>query len=64
MNHTLIQNQTVCYGGQYVAFKEFEDHVVIASGPTPQEVYDEAVAKGYKDPVVAFVPPRGIVQIY
>ncbi|GAJ01701.1 unnamed protein product, partial [marine sediment metagenome] len=30
----------------------------------PQKVYEEAVKKGYFEPVIAFIPSKDIVQIY
>lgn len=62
MIQTLIQETGL--GGKYVAFKSFEDHSVIGQGKTPQEAYQVAVQKGFKDPVITFVPEKDMVQIY
>jgi hypothetical protein len=52
------------YGGQYVATKSFADKTVVSHGLNPADVHAEAKEKGYKDPVVVYIPPKGIVQIY
>jgi hypothetical protein len=62
MEQTLIRERK--YNGRYVALKDFDDHVVIADGNDPQEVYELAVKKGYPDPVIIYVPLKDMVQIY
>ncbi len=62
MIQTLIENNS--FNGKYVAMKSFKDHSVVGSGDSPQEAHKKAVQKGYPDPVVTFVPTKGIVQIY
>jgi hypothetical protein len=62
MIQTLIQSSK--FNGKYVALKDFKDHTVIAEGTTPKEVQDSAFQKGYKDPVITFVPAKNMVQIY
>lgn len=52
------------YGGRYVATKDFDDNTVIADSKDPKEAYDLAVKKGFRDPVIFFVPIEGMVQIY
>jgi hypothetical protein len=62
MEQTLIKNKK--YNGRYVAIKDFDDKTIIGDGKNPQEAYEKAVKKGYKDPVVLFVPIKNMVQIY
>ena len=62
MAQTLIKDKR--YLGKYVAMKDFEDTTIISSGRTPQEVYEEALHKGCKNPVIVFVPLKGMIQIY
>ena len=62
MIKTLIKNSN--FNGKYVAMKAFSDHTVIGEGKTPQEAYEKASKKGYKAPVVTFIPIKGMVQIY
>jgi hypothetical protein len=52
------------YGGKYVATKSFADKRVISHGNDPVKVFNDAKKKGHKDPVVFYVPPKGMVQIY
>lgn len=62
MGQTLIKEKK--YSGCYVAIEDFDKGVVISSGKDPQKVYEEAVKKGYFEPVIAFIPSKDIVQIY
>ena len=62
MIKTLLKNNN--FNGKYVAMKTFEDHTVIADGVTPQEAYEKAAKIGCKNPVVVFIPTKGMVQIY
>ena len=52
------------YNGRYVAIKDFNDHIVVADGKDPQEVYELALKKGCPDPVILYVPLKDMVQIY
>jgi len=54
----------VKYSGQYVAIKDINDPVVIASGDDPQKIYEEAARKGYSEPVILYIPAKDMVQIY
>jgi len=52
------------YNGKYVAMKSVNDTTVVGDGRTPQEAYEMAVKKGYPNPVMTFIPTKGMVQIY
>lgn len=62
MKHTLLKSRK--YGGKYVALKDFANKTVVGCGGNPQEAYKKAVKRGYKDPVILFVPVKGMVHIY
>ena len=62
MNQVLIKDKK--YSGQYVIVKDFDDHTVITHGDDPQDAYNRAIAAGYKEPVILFVPSKNMVQIY
>lgn len=62
MDQTLINSNK--YNGLYIAIKDFGDNTVITSGKKPQEIYEEALKRGYKEPVILYVPKSGMVQIY
>jgi hypothetical protein len=59
-----ILTKNTKYDGKYVALKSFDKQVVIGKGSTPQEAYDKAISKGYSNPVITFIPAKGMVQIY
>ena len=52
------------YSGKYVALRNFTNPTVVGSGETPQKARNEALRKGIKRPVIAFVPGKTMVQIY
>ncbi|MEW6184767.1 MAG: DUF5678 domain-containing protein [Thermodesulfobacteriota bacterium] len=60
----VLLNDGEKYGGQYVATRSFEDKKVISHGSEPSQVFNEARKKGVKEPVVFYVPKKGMVQIY
>ncbi|MCL4322765.1 MAG: DUF5678 domain-containing protein [Deltaproteobacteria bacterium] len=62
MIQTLIKNND--FAGKYVAMKSFEDSTVVGYGESPKEASDKAKEKGYKEPVIAFLPSKDTVQIY
>lgn len=62
MEQTLITERK--YNGRYVALKDFKDSTVVSDGKTPQEAYEKAIGKGFKEPVILFVPDKDMVQIY
>lgn len=52
------------YGGKYIATKSFTDTKVIASGDNPIKVYNKAVKKGIKEPVMDYVLKEGVTYIF
>lgn len=62
MVQTLVQSND--FIGKYLAMKSFEDATIVGSGNSPKEAYDEAQKQGYNEPVIAFMPVKGMVQIY
>ena len=52
------------YNGRYVALKDYSSHAVIADGKEPQDAYEAAIKKGCADPVILYVPVKGMVHIY
>lgn len=62
MVKTLIKSSK--YNGKYVALKDFNDNRIVGFGKTSQEAYKKAFKKGYKSPVIVFVPLKDTVQIY
>lgn len=62
--HNILAKDGNKYGGNYVATKSFKDKKVISVGTDPSKVHKEAVAKGAQDPVIVFIPKKGMVTIY
>lgn len=62
MKQTLLKEKK--YSGRYVALKDYDTHIVIADGKEPQEAYEAAIKKGCADPVILYVPIKGMVHIY
>ena len=62
MIRTLLKSND--HNGKYVAFKNFKDASIVGEGATPKDAYDQAVKNGARDPVVSFVPVKGMIQIY
>jgi hypothetical protein len=52
------------YRGQYVALKSFDDNTVVGSGKTPLSALKKARASGVQDPVIVFVPPKGMARVF
>jgi hypothetical protein len=52
------------YGGKYVATKDFTDKNVVSCGDNPVSVFNDAVRSGIEDPVIFYVPKKGVVHIY
>ena len=62
MRQVLIKDKK--YQGRYVALKDFDKPIVIAHSKDPLKVFKKSVAKGFKKPVVVFVPDKNVVHIY
>lgn len=52
------------YNGRYVAMRSFEDHTIIGVGDDPETAMKDALSKGYKDPVLLYIPEKDVVHIY
>jgi len=50
------------YEGLYVATRSFKDKNVVTAGSDLVSVHREAQRKGVKDPVVFYVPKKGMVH--
>ena len=62
MGMTMVKTDE--YNGRYVAMKGFEDHTVIGVGDDPEAAIKDALAKGYKEPVLLYIPEKEMVHIY
>lgn len=52
------------YGGKYVATQSFMCHKVVSFGNDMKNVRKEAQDKGFINPVVFYVPEKGMAHIY
>ncbi len=52
------------YNGLYVAVKSFDDNTVVGVGDTPEQALQDAERKGYKEPVIIYIPEEDVVHIY
>lgn len=52
------------YSGKYVAIRDFTDKNVVSCGDDAVSVFNDAVRTGIEDPVIFYVPKKGVVHIY
>jgi hypothetical protein len=52
------------YNGRYVAMKSFDDHTIVGVGDDPETALKDAISKGYKEPVLLYIPEKELVHIY
>lgn len=52
------------FNGRYVAMKSFEDNAIVGVGDDPEKALKEAEAKGFKNPVLLYIPEKELVHIY
>lgn len=64
MSNNILVKDGEKYGGKYVATKSFKDKRVISVGIDPAKVHKEAKSKGAEDPVIVFIPKKGMVNVY
>lgn len=59
MDNILVKDEK--YNGRYVALKDFNDSTVISDGKDPKEAFESAVKKGVPEPVILYMPNKGMV---
>ncbi len=52
------------YAGKFIATPSFNSRRVVASGRNPEHVRDRAVRKGFRSPVVVFVPGHKMYCVF
>jgi hypothetical protein len=52
------------FNGRYVAMKSFDDNTIVGVGDDPEKALKDAEKKGFKNPVLLYVPEKDIVHIY
>jgi len=64
MSATMLIKDGDKYGGKYVATRSFKDKKVLCAGTDPVKVIQEAKERGAKDPVLVYIPKKGMIHIY
>jgi hypothetical protein len=49
------------YNGRYVAVKSFDDNTIVGVGDDPERALNDAERKGFKNPVLFYTCPKGIL---
>lgn len=52
------------YNGRYVAMRSLDDNTIVGVGGDPGKVLKDAETKGFKNPVLLYIPEEDIVHIY
>jgi len=52
------------FNGRYVAMKSFHDNTIVGVGVDPEKALKDAEAKGFKNPVLLYIPEKDLVHIY
>jgi hypothetical protein len=52
------------FNGRYVAMKSVEDNTIVGVGEDPEKALREAEEKGFKNPVLLYIPEKDLVHIY
>jgi hypothetical protein len=52
------------FNGRYVAMKSVEDNTIVGVGDDPERALREAEEKGFKNPVLLYIPEKDLVHIY
>ena len=52
------------FNGQYVAMKSFDDNTIVGVGEDPEKALKDAETKGFKNPVLLYIPEKDLVHIY
>ncbi len=64
MKAAILVKDSKRYGGKYVAIRSVKSKEVLISGKDPSKVYDKAKDKGAKNPIIFYVPKKGMVHIF
>ena len=52
------------FNGCYVAMVNFDDNTIVGVGDDPEQAIKDAEEKGYKNPVLLYIPEKDVVHIY
>jgi hypothetical protein len=52
------------FNGRYVAMKSVDDNTIVGVGDDPEKALREAEEKGFKNPILLYIPEKDLVHIY
>jgi hypothetical protein len=52
------------FNGRYVAMKSVDDNTIVGVGDGPEIALREAEEKGFKNPILLYIPEKDLVHIY
>jgi len=52
------------FNGRYVAMKSVDENTIVGVGEDPGKALKDAESKGFKDPVLLYIPEKDLVHIY
>jgi len=52
------------FNGRYVAMKSVDDNTIVGVGDNPEKALREAEGKGFKNPILLYIPEKDLVHIY
>lgn len=52
------------HNGRYVAMRSFDDNTIVGVGDDPEKALRDAEVKGFKNPVILYIPEEDVVHIY
>ena len=52
------------FNGRYVAMKSVDDNTIVGVGDDPENALREAEEKGFRNPILLYIPEKDLVHIY
>ena len=52
------------FNGRYVAMKSVDDNTIVGVGEDPENALREAEEKGFRNPILLYIPEKDLVHIY
>lgn len=52
------------FNGRYAAMKSVDDNTIVGVGEDPEKALKDAEARGFKNPVLVYIPEKELVHIY
>jgi hypothetical protein len=52
------------FNGRYVAMKSVDDNTIVGVGDDPENALRQAEEKGFRNPILLYIPEKDLVHIY